>query len=80
MNIRSADQSDLAALVILNQPVQKFHAELRPDLIRSPETHDMTPLLADSLAKEKFRVIVAEEQGRLVGHAVYEIREKAVRA
>jgi diamine N-acetyltransferase len=77
MNIRPAIQSDLAALVALNQPVQKFHAGLRPDLIRSPDTHDMTPWLAEFIAKENFRVLVAEELGHPVGHAVYEIRSRA---
>ena len=76
MKIRPATRSDLAALVVLNHPVQKFHAGLRPDLIRSPDTHDMTPLFADFLAQENFRVIVAEKQGNLIGLAVYEIRKR----
>ena len=76
MNIRSAMPSDLAEMVAMNHPVQKYHARLRPDIIRSPDTHDMKPLFAEFLAKENFRVVVAEEPGGLVGLAIYEIRQR----
>lgn len=76
MNIRQAGQSDLAALVVLNHPVQEWHARLRPDIFRSPDTHDMTPGIAEFLDKENFWVIVAEEHGNLIGYAIYEIRKR----
>ena len=76
MIIRSAILSDLAALVALHHPVQLYHAGLRPDLIRAPDTHDMAPLFAEFLAKDAFRVIVADEHGSLAGYAVYEIRNR----
>ena len=76
MNIRPATTADLPALVAINHTVQELHARLRPDLIRSPNTHDMTPHLAAMLAKENYCTLLAEDNGQPVGHAIFEIRTR----
>ena len=71
MQIRRATSDDAQLLATLNVPVQRIHAEGRPDLFKvASDGADMVGHFEDVLQKEQNRAFIAEVDGQAVGYAV----------
>lgn len=76
MEIRPAGPEDIPGLVDLWIEFMDFHTALDQDYVRSPEAvENWTSYITGKIADENFRVIVAVDQGDLVGHLVATLKE-----
>jgi GNAT superfamily N-acetyltransferase len=76
MEIRPANQDDVPGLVDLWIEFMDFHTALDPDYVRSPDAvKNWTAYVTEKISDEKFRIIVAVDEGRLVGHLVATLKE-----
>lgn len=74
MNIRRAIDSDLDDLVLLNDQIQRLHAEQYPDEFRYPtDPGDVRDFFIGLLNSEHNIVVVACEENRTVGYLYYEV-------
>jgi ribosomal protein S18 acetylase RimI-like enzyme len=75
--IRAAGQSDLDALVRLNQDVQALHARLYPDDFKAdPDPVDVRLFFAERLDDPKSVIGLAEQDGRAVGYVWFDIQAR----
>ena len=71
MQIRRATSEDAQLLATLNVPVQRVHAEGRPDIFKeASDGEDMVGHFADVLQKEQNHAFIAEVDGQAVGYAI----------
>jgi ribosomal protein S18 acetylase RimI-like enzyme len=76
MEIRPAKLEDVPALVDLWIEFMDFHSALDPDYVRSPDAvKNWTTYVTEKIADEKFHIMVAVDQGRLIGHLVATIKD-----
>jgi len=76
MDIRPAKPEDIPGLVDLWIEFMDFHSALDQDYVRSPDAVEKwTAYISEKIADEKFQIIVAVDQGNLVGHLVATIRD-----
>jgi GNAT superfamily N-acetyltransferase len=76
MEIRAARPEDVPGLLAIWLEFMDFHTDLDPDYVRSPDAEEnWTRYITEKISDEKFRVIVAVDEGKLVGHAVATLRD-----
>jgi ribosomal protein S18 acetylase RimI-like enzyme len=76
MEIRPAREEDVSGLVDLWIEFMDFHTALDPDYVRSRDAvENWTAYVSEKISDEKFRIIVAVDRGRLVGHLVATLKE-----
>jgi ribosomal protein S18 acetylase RimI-like enzyme len=68
--IRAATAADVAALVELGREVQQLHRDAAPDRYRDPTAQELAARFDELLADPEQVVLVAEEEGAVVGHVV----------
>lgn len=75
MQIRRATVNDAALLARLNEPVQRLHAEARPEIFKLPEPDDQTLIVwfSDVLRKPDSYVYIGEVEGQAVGCVIAQI-------
>lgn len=75
--IRPATQKDVESMVILWTEFMDFHSERDPWFKRSDTGHlRFAEFVAERIADEKSIVLVAEVDGKIVGHAIAEISSR----
>lgn len=68
--IRPARAGDLDQMAALFFDIHTFHVRLRPDLFRDAPIGELRAHLAGQLDDEDVRILVAEQDDRLVGYAL----------
>ncbi len=75
LNRRRICQADFDAIIALSAESQRLHFELRPDLFTAPNKDCIAEGISALLAKERFQVILAEEDGKPAGYLIYELEK-----
>jgi len=74
MIIRPATNSDIDDLVLLNDQIQRLHAEQYPDEFRYPvDRGEIRDFFEGLLSSDNNTVIVACDESRTIGYLYYEI-------
>ncbi len=75
MKIRPATQRDIETLSLLNQDVQKLHAEAYPQLFKPLSSNPFPPSFFEELLLQPEHIFyIAEVDGQAVGYIYAEIR------
>ena len=72
MRIRSATTEDIDALLALLLQVHEVHAKARPDLFGYGARKYERPELEKLLKQDNFYILVAEHEGKVIGHCFAE--------
>ena len=75
MTVRRAQPEDLPELVRLNLQVQDLHLEPEPGFFRSPSEDDVEGFSGEVLDDEQKMLLVACDDGKVVGYLLAEIRD-----
>ncbi len=78
LSVRAARDSDIDALVRLNQSVQRLHADLDPALFKAVLDQDeVSEFFAAQLASPRHCIRLAEADGEAVGYIWFEEQDTA---
>ncbi len=75
MNVRNADEKDVDVVAHIFKQTQDEHVAAYPNRYRTVSIERAQELLRESMQKQEF--IVAEEDGKVVGYAIFELLQIA---